>query len=86
MAGDARQQALLRPAPVAIHDDGDVARNGAHIGNGFGGAGEHVGPCRAALAAVIDRLGTAAKAALLVSQTAIKSASLACSSLSISAM
>ena len=28
VAFDPRQPALLRPAPVAIHDDGDVARNG----------------------------------------------------------
>ena len=26
MAGDARQMALLRPAAVAVHDDGDVLR------------------------------------------------------------
>ena len=28
MAGQAREPATLRPAPVAVHDDGDVARSG----------------------------------------------------------
>ena len=32
MAGDARQPALLRPAAVAVHDDGDVARDGSAVG------------------------------------------------------
>ena len=31
MAGDARQMTPLRPAAVAIHDDGDVARQTARI-------------------------------------------------------
>ena len=34
---DARHEALLRPAPIAIHDDGDVTRDSSDVGNGAGG-------------------------------------------------
>ena len=47
MAGNARQQPLLRPAPVAVHDDGDVARHGAGWRNFEGGALEQERPERA---------------------------------------
>src|SRR3546814_14602722 len=33
MAGDARQVALLRPAAVAVHDDGDMARAVMSLGH-----------------------------------------------------
>src|SRR5215475_1866017 len=41
MPGDPRQQASPRPAPVAVHDDGDVARNRAGLGNDLGRALGH---------------------------------------------
>ena len=41
MAGNARQEALFRPTPVAIHDDGNVPRHDARVGDGLGGAYEH---------------------------------------------
>jgi hypothetical protein len=31
MAGDARQAALTGPAPVSVHDDGDVPREAGEI-------------------------------------------------------
>src|SRR5688572_18570152 len=39
VAGDARQAPTPRPAPVAIHDDGDVARHVTRVRNAGGGAG-----------------------------------------------
>jgi hypothetical protein len=66
VTGDTRQQALLRPAPVAIHDDRDVAGHIAHV--------RHFAR-RADVAAQRGR-----------HQIAIRSASLAWRTLSISAM
>ena len=43
VTGDARQQPLLRPAPVAVHDDRDVARDVAGRRYVAGGAGVHAG-------------------------------------------
>ena len=40
MAGGAGEPAPLRPAPVAVHDDGDVARGQRGVEDGrLGGAG-----------------------------------------------
>src|SRR5689334_11968416 len=38
VAGHARQEPALRPPPVAVHDDRDVPRDGAHFRNGGGRA------------------------------------------------
>src|SRR5262249_23662505 len=38
VAADARQEPLLRPAPVAVHDDGDVARDLGGLRNRLRGA------------------------------------------------
>ena len=34
---DARHETLLRPAPIAIHDDGDVTRDSSNVWNRAGG-------------------------------------------------
>src|SRR6185503_3548188 len=36
VAGHARQEALLRPAAVAVHDDRDVPRHAGHLGDHLG--------------------------------------------------
>src|SRR5207253_2099913 len=36
VAGDARQEALLRPAAVAVHDDRDVPRHARDLGDDLG--------------------------------------------------
>ena len=33
MSGDAREQPLVRPAAVAVHDDGDMSRDDSRLGN-----------------------------------------------------
>ena len=75
----ARQEALLRPAPVAVHDDGDVARHAARFGNDLRGTGE-VGH-RVEQWPFLES-GLAAS----TPQTAISSFSLSATSLSMSAM
>ena len=35
VTGDTRQKTLFRPAPVAIHDDSDVARHARRVGDGL---------------------------------------------------
>ena len=42
VALDARQAALLRPAAVAVHDDGDVPRQPLGVEAGGGDAGQGV--------------------------------------------
>src|SRR4030065_235375 len=37
MPGHARHEALFRPSPVAIHDDGDMTRDRRSVGGGAGG-------------------------------------------------
>jgi hypothetical protein len=42
MTRRARHEALFCPAPVAIHDDGDMMRDTRGIGYGAGGAGDEI--------------------------------------------
>ena len=71
-----RQEAATRPAPVAVHDEGDMARHSARLGNGTGRTNElrHLGGFPD------ETQGGAATA-----QTAIRSASFAARILSTSA-